>query len=61
MAGSIPGQKRYTFGHLALTPGSRLGVYDIIDQIGEGGPPSLALELSELRRGLAVAQWGSTW
>ena len=28
---------RYTSSHLTLTPGTRLGVYDITAQIGEGG------------------------
>ena len=46
---------------VALTPGTRIGVYEVTAQIGEGGPPSLAHEASELRRGLAVAQRGSTW
>jgi hypothetical protein len=30
---------RYASGHLALTPGTRLGVYEVISAIGEGGPP----------------------
>ena len=46
---------------MALTPGTRVGVYDLTAPIGEGGPPSLAHDSSELRRGLAVAQGNSTW
>jgi serine/threonine protein kinase len=29
--------KRYTSSRLALTPGSRLGVYEVVTPIGEGG------------------------
>ena len=46
----------YSRPHLALAPGTRLGVYEITAQIGEGGPPPLACDAGELRRGLAVAR-----
>jgi hypothetical protein len=39
---------------LALTPGTRLGVYEVLAQIGEGGikilPPSVAAEHDRLAR-----------
>jgi len=41
---------------LALTPGTRLGPYEILDAIGAGGPPSLGRNSYELRRGLAEAK-----
>ena len=42
---------------MSLAPGARLGSYDIVAALGEGGPPPLALALmGELRRGLAVAK-----
>lgn len=42
---------------MSLSPGNRLGNYEIVGPLGEGGPPPLALALmGELRRGLAVAK-----
>lgn len=43
---------------LALSPGTRLGVYEVIAQIGEGGPASARVTQNqrELRRGLAEAR-----
>lgn len=42
---------------MSLSPGDRLGLYEIATKLGEGGPPPLALALmGELRRGLAVAK-----
>jgi hypothetical protein len=40
-----------------LSAGTRLGPYEVIAKLGEGGPPSLAAAFGrQLRRGLAVAQ-----
>jgi hypothetical protein len=45
-----------------LEQGRKVGIYEIIAPIGEGGPPLLARNgMRDLRRGLAVAQRGSTW
>jgi hypothetical protein len=41
---------------LALTPGTRLGVYDLTAPIGEGGPSPLARATRELRRDRAEAK-----
>ena len=41
---------------MSLTTGTRLGPYEILSALGAGGPPSLAHDLCELRRRLAVAQ-----
>jgi hypothetical protein len=37
--------------------GQTLGAYRVLDKLGEGGPPTLAVAYGhQLRRGLAVAQ-----
>jgi hypothetical protein len=42
---------------MALTPGTRLGPYEVIAAIGAGGTASAKRDLrSQLWRGLAVAQ-----
>jgi hypothetical protein len=41
---------------MSINTGSRLGTYEILSALGAGGPPALAHERCELRRGLAVAQ-----
>ena len=48
---------------MSLTPGPRLGVYEITAPIGEGGPASarLVLAMCELWRGLAVALARTRW
>ena len=38
-----------------LTPGSRLGPFEVLSLLGAGGPASVRAK-RELRRGLAVAQ-----
>ena len=44
---------------MSLTPGTRLGPYEVTAQIGAGGPAFARGEIArELRRGLAVAQLG---
>ena len=44
---------------LTLTPGTRLGPYEIVAPLGVGGPAFARGEIArELRRGLAVAQLG---
>jgi len=42
---------------MTITPGTRLGPYEVLAPLGAGGPPSLAAAFGrQLRRGLAVAQ-----
>ena len=36
--------------------GRRILHYDILEKVGEGGPPPLRMNRAELRRGLADAQ-----
>jgi len=41
---------------LALLPGTRPGVYAVTAQIGEGGPPSLAQDVTRASASLTGAQ-----
>ena len=42
---------------MSLTPGARLGPYEVLAPLGAGGPPPLASALMrELRRGFAEAK-----
>ena len=36
--------------------GTRVGIYEVVAELGRGGPPPLARMAGELRRGLAIAQ-----
>ena len=46
--------RHYTSIRLSLTPGTRLGLYEITASIGTGGP-ALARALREVRRRFTVA------
>jgi hypothetical protein len=47
---------------MTLLPGTRLGHYDIVAPLGEGGPArARGRIMNELRRGLAVAQRSMSW
>ncbi len=42
---------------MTLAHGDRLGSYEVLGKLGEGGPPTLTAACGrQLRRGLAVAQ-----
>jgi len=41
---------------MPLTPGTRLGPYEVAGSLGTGGPPPLRTNAPELRRGLVEAE-----